>query len=90
VEDVLTSIPGASPHYRLVVDNETGLDRLTLMLEVQPQAFTDSFTEMDSFRRLVADKLRGTLQLGVEVRLVEPGSSERFMGKAKHVEDKRV
>jgi phenylacetate-CoA ligase len=89
VEDVLSTIPGASPHYRLVVDNEAGLDRLTLMLEVQPQVFTDSFTEMEGFRRLVADKLRGTLQLGVEVKLVEPGSSERFMGKAKHVEDKR-
>jgi phenylacetate-CoA ligase len=89
VEDVLSTIPGASPHYRLVVDNETGLDRLTLMLEVQPQVFTDSFAEMEGFRRLVADKLRGVLQLGVEVRLVEPGSSERFMGKAKRVEDRR-
>jgi phenylacetate-CoA ligase len=59
------------------------------MLEVQPQAFTDSFAEMESFRRLVADKLRGTLQLGVEVKLVEPGSSERFIGKAKRVEDRR-
>ncbi|MDR0350833.1 MAG: phenylacetate--CoA ligase [Coriobacteriales bacterium] len=82
VEDILSTIAQASPHYRLVVDNETGLDRLTLMLEVQPQAFSDSFTEMEDFRRLVADKLRGTLQLGVEVKLVEPGSSERFMGKA--------
>jgi phenylacetate-CoA ligase len=89
VEDILTTVPGASPHYRLVVDNETGLDRLTLMLEVQPQVFTDSFTEMEGFRRLVADKLKGALQLGVEVKLVEPGSSERFMGKAKRVEDNR-
>jgi phenylacetate-CoA ligase len=89
VEDILTGIPGASPHYRLVIDNETGLDRLTLMLEVQPQVFTDSFAEMEGFRRLVADKLKGALQLGVEVKLVEPGSSERFMGKAKRVEDKR-
>jgi phenylacetate-CoA ligase len=90
VEDVLSGIAGASPYYRLVVDNETGLDRLTLLLEVQPQVFTDSFTEMEAFRKLVVDKLRGALQLSVEVRLVEPGGSERFMGKAKHVEDRRV
>jgi phenylacetate-CoA ligase len=89
VEDILTGIPGASPHYRLVVDNKTGLDSLTLMLEVQPQVFTDSFAEMEGFRRLVADKLKGALQLGVEVKLVEPGNSERFMGKAKRVEDNR-
>ncbi|MDR3037298.1 MAG: phenylacetate--CoA ligase [Coriobacteriales bacterium] len=89
VEDVIAGVPGASPHYRLVVDNESGLDRLTLMLEVQPQVFTDSFTGMDSFRQLVADKLKGALQVGVAVKLLEPGSIERFMGKAKHVEDNR-
>jgi phenylacetate-CoA ligase len=89
IEDVLSSVQGASPHYRLVVDNETGLDRLTLILEVEPQTFSDSFTELDGFRQMVADKLKGTLQLSVPVKLVEPGSVERFMGKAKRVEDNR-
>jgi phenylacetate-CoA ligase len=89
IEDVLSSIQGASPHYRLVVDNETGLDRLTLMLEVEPQTFSDSFADMDNFRKMVADKLKGTLQLSVPVKLIEPGGVERFMGKAKRVEDKR-
>jgi phenylacetate-CoA ligase len=90
IEDVLTNMSGASPHYRLIVDNEAGLDRLTLMLEVQPQAFIDSLVEMEGFRQLVADKLRGALQLSVDVKLVEPGSSERFVGKAKRVEDNRT
>jgi phenylacetate-CoA ligase len=89
VEDVLSSIEGASPHYRLIVDDETGLDRLTLLLEVEPQVFSDSFTELDAFRGLVADKLKSALQLSVPVKLVEPGSAERFMGKARRVEDKR-
>lgn len=89
IEDVLSSIQGASPHYRLVVDNETGLDRLTLMLEVEPQTFSDSFADMESFRKSVADKLKGTLQLSVPVKLIEPGGVERFTGKAKRVEDRR-
>ena len=89
VEDVLTGIPGASPHYRLVVDNEAGLDRLTLLLELEPQMFSDAFVEMDDFRHQVGDKLRNTLQLSVKVKLLEPNSIERTMGKSKHVEDLR-
>lgn len=89
VEDVLANISGASPHYRLVVDNEAGLDRLTLMLELEPQAFSDAFVEMEHFRRLVADKLKSALQVSVKVKLLEPGSIERFIGKAAHVEDRR-
>jgi phenylacetate-CoA ligase len=88
-EDVLAGIKGASAHYRIVVDNETGLDRLTLLLEVEPTVFTDSFAEMEAFRDKVSDKLRSTLQLSVNVKLVEPGHLERSMGKTKHVEDQR-
>ncbi|MCL1879726.1 MAG: phenylacetate--CoA ligase [Actinomycetia bacterium] len=89
IEDVLADVEGASAHYRLLVDDETGLDRLTVMLELLPFAFTDSFAEMESFRVQVADKLKGVLQVSVEVKLVEPGSIERTMGKTQHLEDKR-
>ena len=89
VEDVLSGISGVSPYYRLVVDSESGLDRLTLMLELEPQAFSDAFIEMDEFRRQIADKLRSALQLSVVVKLLEPGSIERVMGKSVHVEDRR-
>ncbi|MDR2197632.1 MAG: phenylacetate--CoA ligase [Coriobacteriales bacterium] len=89
IEDVLASIAGASAYYHLTVDNESGLDRLTLDLEVKPEAFSDSFTEMDAFRRAVADRLKSVLQVGVAVKLVEPGSIERVMGKTQHVTDSR-
>ncbi len=89
IEDVLAKIEGTSTNYRLVVDNETGLDRLTLMLEVKPDHFNDEVAVMDRFRDHIAAKLRETLQVGVVVKLVEPGSIERVTGKAKHVEDRR-
>ena len=89
IEDVLTGISGISPHYRIVLDNKDSLDRITLMLELEPQVFSDRFVEMDAFRRQVADKLRGSLQLSVQVKLLEPGSIERTLGKSKHVEDLR-
>ena len=89
VEDVLAGIEGVTPHYLIVVDNETGLDRMTVNVELKPEAFSDSFEVMDNFRQMVADKLKGTLLVGVKVKLVEPGGIERSVGKTKHVKDLR-
>lgn len=90
VEDVLSGIAGVTPHYRIVVDNETGLDRMTVHVELRPEAFSDSFEEMDAFRRHIEEKLKGVLLVGSKVKLVEPGGIERSVGKTKHVEDRRV
>ena len=44
---------------------------------------------MNAFRRMIADKLKSVLLVGVDVKLIEPGGIERALGKAKHVEDNR-
>jgi phenylacetate-CoA ligase len=89
VEDILASIAGVTPHYRIVLDNETGMDRMTIMVELQPDAFSDSFEEMNRFRQRVADRLRQALLITPAVKLVEPGGIERSLGKSRRVEDKR-
>ncbi len=89
IEDVLSTIAGASAHYRIVVDNETGLDRLILTVEVEPDAFTDSYEEMEAFRHRIWDKMRNVLQVSVDVKLVAPGTIERSFGKTQHVQDNR-
>jgi len=89
IEDVLEKIEGTSTNYRLIVDNETGLDRMTLMLEIKRDYFSDEVAKMDQFRDRIAAKLRETLQVSAIVKLVEPGSIERGTGKTKHVDDRR-
>ncbi len=89
VEDVLSGIEGVTPHYRIVVDAQGGLDRMVVHVELKPEAFSDSFEEMSAFTASIAEKLKSVLQVGVKVRLVEPGGIERTTGKAKHVEDLR-
>ncbi len=89
VEDVLSTIDGVTPHYRIVVDNETGLDRMTVHVELKPEAFSDSFEEMDRFRKHIEAKLKSVMLVASKVRLVEPGGIERSLGKTKHVEDLR-
>jgi phenylacetate-CoA ligase len=90
VEDVLSGIQGVTSHYRIVLDDETGMDRITVMVELKPEAFNDSFEQMDRFRRHIVDRLRQTLLITPAVKLLEPGRIERSLGKSKRVEDRRT
>lgn len=89
VEDILAKIDGVSPHYRIEVDNETGLDRMTIMVELLPEAFSDSYEEMNAFKKKIAHTLKQTMLVASEVKLIEPGGIERSFGKTKHVTDLR-
>lgn len=89
VEDILSGIDGVTPHYRIEVDNETGLDRMRIKVELEPEAFSDSYEEMNSFRKHIAQKLKETMLVASEVQLIEPGGIERSLGKTKHVIDRR-
>ncbi|MDR3159587.1 MAG: phenylacetate--CoA ligase [Zoogloeaceae bacterium] len=89
VEDALSGIERLTPHYRITLDNETGMDRMTVMVELRPEAFSDSFEEMDRFRRHVVDRLKQSLMMTPVVKLVEPGGIERSFGKSRRVEDRR-
>lgn len=89
VEDVISDIDLLAPHYHIIVDNETGLDRMTIEVEIKPEAFSDSYEEMKSFATEVRDKLRSVLLVTPVVKLVEPGGIARTVGKAKHVDDLR-
>lgn len=89
VEDVISTIDGLTQHYHIVVTNDTGLDKMEVQVELKPEAFSDSFAEMNSFRKMVENKLKGVLLVSADVKLVEPGGITRVTGKAKHVQDLR-
>ena len=89
VEDILSGIKGVTPFYRIEVDNETGLDRMKIQVEIEPSALSDSYEEMDKFRKMIATKLKETMLVASEVQLIEPGGIERSFGKTKHVIDHR-
>lgn len=89
VEDILASIKGVSTHYRIEVDNDSGMDHMVVMAELEPDAFSDSFEEMEAFRKNIAARLREGLLVAPDVKLVEPDGLERFYGKAKYVIDRR-
>ncbi len=89
VEDVLAGIVGVSPYYHIVVDNEEGLDRMTISVELLPEGMHDSFEKMDAFSRQITETLTNTLLVRPRVKLVQPGTIARSEGKTKHVDDLR-
>lgn len=62
---------------------------MVIMVELLPEAFSDSFEEMDRFRKQIQTKLKDTMLVSSDVKLIEPGGIERSFGKTKHVTDRR-
>jgi phenylacetate-CoA ligase len=89
IESVLLSVEGAEPHYLIVVDREKGLDKLQLQVEVSQELFTDEVKGLEALREKIVDEIESVLGIKVSVKLVEPQTIERSMGKAKRVIDKR-
>jgi phenylacetate-CoA ligase len=90
VEDVLLKVEGVEPHYLIVVDREHGMDRLEIRIEVAEDVFSDVMADMVAFTGRVSDRLNSVLGLSAKVTLVEPGTIERSVGKAKRVLDRRT
>jgi len=89
VESVLLSISEVEPHYLIIVDREGTLDKMSLMVEVQEQFFSDEIKKLEDLRLKIARKLDSVLGIAVNVKLVEPKTIERTAGKAKRVIDNR-
>ena len=90
VEYSLMTNPEVGNEFQIVVDRKGALDTLMVRAELRPEAFGDRVFELDAIKDRVTHKLRSSLNVGVTVELVEPGSLPRFEGKARRVVDKRV
>lgn len=90
VEHVLGEIEEVTQHYMILVDSDGALDKMTVQVELDPEAFTDNILTLRSIRSKVAGALKDTLNVRVDVELMEPGSLPRFEEKAKRVLDRRV
>jgi phenylacetate-CoA ligase len=84
VEQLLLSVDGAAPHYRLIVERTGSLDEVTL--ECEPAAGADP----DALAVRIARHLREHMGLRIEVAVLEPGSIPRSEGKAVRVLDRRL
>ena len=90
IESVLMDIEGIAPFFQMVVERDGNLDRLTVLVEMTEDAFTDEIRVLEDMTRKVTEAIHSVLGIAAKVKLVEPRSIERFEGKAKRVIDKRT
>ncbi len=91
IEQVLMQIEETEPHYQIIVDRGAShLDEVEIAVEVEESFFSDETKNLEQVRAKIGSRIRAELGIGARVRLVEPKSIERSMGKAKRVIDKRT
>jgi phenylacetate-CoA ligase len=89
IESVILELPEFEPHYLLTVDRVNNTDRMELKVEARPEFYSDEINKMLALKKKITSRLQSVLGLGVDVKIVEPRSIERSVGKAKRVIDNR-
>ncbi|MCS7144258.1 MAG: phenylacetate--CoA ligase, partial [Archaeoglobaceae archaeon] len=89
IEHVLMQIPEVGDNFQIVLTRESGLDEITVKVEVRDEIFTGELWDLKELQQKIQRVLQKELLLRTNVELVEKGSIERSMGKAKRVVDLR-
>ncbi len=90
IESVLVNMDGIAPFFQMIVEREGNLDKLTVLVELTEETFTDEVRKLEAMSKKVTEAIHSVLGIAAKVKLVEPRSIERFEGKAKRVIDKRT
>ncbi len=89
IESVIGEMPFLAPFYHITLENSNFMDAMTVEVELTDESLTEDMQELAEMSRRVEARLKSVLNIKADVRLVLPGTLERFEGKAKHVTDNR-
>jgi len=90
IEHIIMQSEYTSPHYLLVVKREGMLDTLEVHIELNEQFFAAKVSQLADIQQSLSKDIYSVLGLNTKVKLIEPYSLERSLGKAKRVRDERV
>ena len=88
IETVLLN-KGYPANYQIIVSREGHSDVLEVNVEMTPEMFSDSLSEISVKEKELVEALKSMLGIYAKVRLVEPKTITRSEGKAVRVIDKR-
>ncbi len=86
IEELLLTCPGLSLHYELELTRPERMDKLAVLVEARPDC---SSPERAAQAATLKARIKDRIGVTVEIRVGDPGSLERSVGKAKHVRDLR-
>ncbi len=89
IESVLVGMDHIGPHYQITVSKKGYVDELEVAVELTDGSILESYSELEKLKKQVKHKIHTVLGLDVKLKLVEPKTLERFVGKAKRVIDLR-
>ncbi len=88
IETVLLN-KGYAANYQIIVTRVNNSDNLEVQVEMTPEMFSDSISEISSREKSLVGALKAMLGIYADVKLVAPKSIARSEGKAVRVIDKR-
>lgn len=90
IESALLSVDNKATNYFLVVDRVNNLDTLEVQVELRGDMFGDNVRDVESYKKKLKHAIDSAIGVGVSIRLLEPKSLARSMGKAARVQDNRL
>ena len=88
IETVLLQ-QGYPANYQIIVDRVNNSDTFEVMVEMNPEMFSDSLAKIASAEKKLVDALKAMLGIAAKVKLGAPKTIIRSEGKAVRVIDKR-
>ncbi|MFO7637264.1 MAG: phenylacetate--CoA ligase [Clostridia bacterium] len=89
IESVLMKYSQIAPHYQIVLKSHGFLDMAEIQVEIADGSVLDSYKKLEELESRIRHEIRTVLLIDVKIKLVEPKSIERTVGKAKRVVDLR-
>lgn len=89
VESIILEFPECEPYYFIEVDRVNNVDTFDILVEVHPEYYTDKVNELVDLKKRITARCQSVIGIKPNIRIVEPNTIERSMGKAKHAIDHR-
>ena len=87
IEEIVLRTPGLTPHFLCVLSRPNRMDEMTVRVEAAVGAASSE--RRDQLRTELIGRVKQAIGVTVDADVVEPGSLERSLGKAKRILDLR-
>lgn len=89
VESIILEFPECEPYYLIEVDRVNNVDTFDILVEVHPEYYTDRVNELVELKNRITARCQSVIGIKPNVKIVEPNTIERSMGKSKRAIDHR-